>query len=225
MTFVDTPCPECQSTSPLHLPRCQFDKPPLNLTLDYLLVQAEDFHHCRPSRGYACSVCGKHARYCGHTRDQMIEALTPGRSIVHGLGDKIAGVTKEINPDNGHGAADGMGGHGEYCDCSDCIASDNFYHGGSDTDRAPAEPRWPTLEAIGLLDALDVVEKVAAGNQGKHPGRKWITKTIAHHDAKAHKHIGAAESLASDPDTGLPSRAHAALRCLMALGLELMRGR
>ncbi len=134
---------------------------------------------------------------------------------------------KDINPDNGHGAADGMGSHGEYCDCSDCIAADNFYHGGDspkDTEPAPApSSRWPTLEAIGLLEALDAVEDVAACNQGKHPGRKWLTKDISHHDAKAIKHLGTVQcGQAFDVDSGKRGRAHVALRVLMSLGLELL---
>lgn len=37
---------------------------------------------------------------------------------------------RALNPDNGHGAADGMGGHGEYCECSGCLADDRARHGG-----------------------------------------------------------------------------------------------
>lgn len=95
------------------------------------------------------------------------------------------------------------------------------------TDPAPApSSRWPTLEAIGLGDALDAIEEIAAAHQGKHPGRKWITKTVAHHDAKAIKHLSTVQCGQShDADSGLRGRAHAGLRLLMALGLELLGGR
>lgn len=91
-----------------------------------------------------------------------------------------------------------------------------------DTDPAPADSRWPTLELIGLSYALDVVEAVAADSQGKHPGTKWLTKSVAHHDAKGIKHLGHAQCGETlDHESGLPARSHATLRLLMALGLEL----
>jgi hypothetical protein len=93
-----------------------------------------------------------------------------------------------------------------------------------DTEPAPGPSRWPTLEEIGLTEALDAIEAVAAANQGKHPGCKWKTETIAHEDAKCIKHLGTAQCGAPiDNDSGLPARAHATLRLLMALGLELSR--
>lgn len=91
-----------------------------------------------------------------------------------------------------------------------------------DTDRVPADSRWPTLEAIGLGQALDLVEAVAAFNQPKHPGGKWKTQTVAHQWGKCLSHAG--RSMHGEPldhETGLPASAHAALRLLMALGLEL----
>lgn len=92
-----------------------------------------------------------------------------------------------------------------------------------DTDPAPAMPRWPTLELIGLGEALDQLEAVAAANQHKHPARKWLTQTIAHEEAKCIKHLGAAQcGEVTDHDSGLPARAHATLRLMMALGLELL---
>ncbi len=47
------------------------------LDLPFLLKQEADFHQCRPARGRICPVCQQHARYCGHTRDEMIAALLP----------------------------------------------------------------------------------------------------------------------------------------------------
>jgi hypothetical protein len=121
---------------------------------------------------------------------------------------------------------------GEYETCEVCIEQHRrtreAYKSDTDPIPPPATPsdRWPTLVAIGLVDALDEVESVAAGNQGKHPGRKWVTKSISHHDAKAIKHLGTVQcGQPFDADTGKRGRAHAALRLLMALGLELMRGR
>lgn len=92
-----------------------------------------------------------------------------------------------------------------------------------DTDPAPAVPRWPTLELIGLGEALDLVEAVAAFNQPKHPGGKWKTQSSAHQWGKCLSHAG--RSMHGEPvdeETGLPATAHAALRLLMALGLELL---
>lgn len=171
MTYVDAGCPECESTSPLHLPRCQFDTPSVNPTLEWLLAQDDDFHMCRAARGVACPVCHKHARYCGHTKADMVRSLT------------------------------------------------------NDTEPAPPGERWPTLARLGLLDSLDAIEAVAAWNQDKH-GRKWVTKTISHHDAKAIKHLGTTQCGETfDAETGLRGRAHAGLRVIMALGLELLGGR
>lgn len=105
------------------------------------------------------------------------------------------------------------------CNCDQCVPK-------RDTDRAPEGERWPTLIAIGLGDALDAVEEIAAAHQSKHPGRKWITKTVAHHDAKSIKHLSTVQcGQPRDLDSGLPGRAHAALRMVMALALELLGGR
>jgi hypothetical protein len=49
------------------------------ITLEYALRQAADFHVTRAARERICPVCGLHARYCGHTRDEMIAALLPRR--------------------------------------------------------------------------------------------------------------------------------------------------
>lgn len=151
-------CRECGLPAGEHYNKCQYDNPPGIMTLAWLEDQDHDFHQNRAARGIACPVCGKHARYCGHIKGDMVQAL-----------------------------------------------------GGQ---------RWPTLKAIGLYAALDYVERVAASNQDKH-GTKWLTKTIGWHDAKAVKHLGAAQAdQPTDPETGLSSRAHAALRLVMALGLE-----
>jgi hypothetical protein len=90
------------------------------------------------------------------------------------------------------------------------------------TEVPPAESRWPTLEMIGLSEALDLVEAVAAFNQTKHPGGKWQGQSREHQAGKALAHCGRAlHGEPSDIDTGLPHSAHAALRLLMMLGLEL----
>lgn len=117
---------------------------------------------------------------------------------------------------------------GEYQTCEACLAEHRRSRAARpDTEPAPPPApsgRWPTLEAIGLLDAIDELEKVAASNADKH-GRKWLTKSLSWHDGKAVKHLGAAQAgQPKDADTGLPSRAHAALRLVMSLALELMRG-
>ncbi len=126
----------------------------------------------------------------------------------------------------------------EYCDCDNCVAKSNWESieaspTSNETvrivsyDTMPCPPpapsgRWPILESIGILGALDEVEAVAASNADKH-GRKWITKTISHHDAKAIKHLGTVQcGEPFDHETGKRGRAHAALRLLMALGLELL---
>lgn len=161
-------CRECQQPMGEHYNLCQFDNPPGLMTLEWLLDQEVDFHTTRAARGIACPVCGKHARYCGHTREDMIQKLSGGYP---------PGLSR----------------------------------------------RWPVLASIGLFHALDYVERVAASNTDKH-GTKWLTKTISWHDAKAVKHLGAAQAdTPKDPETGLSSRAHAALRLLMALGLELRK--
>lgn len=90
----------------------------------------------------------------------------------------------------------------------------------------PLPPRLPdphpTLNLIGLGEALACVEAVAAANQAKHPGAKWAQQTLQHQDGKCISHLGRAQhGEPVDEDTGLPARAHAALRLLMALGLEL----
>jgi hypothetical protein len=70
-------CPECGDIEGVHLPRCLFDRPPVIPTLEWLKTQAADFHTREASRSIACPICHKHARYCGHTRDDMIAHLTP----------------------------------------------------------------------------------------------------------------------------------------------------
>ena len=225
MTF-DKPCPECKSTSPLHMPKCQFDFPPLNLTLEYLLKQEDDFHICRPSRGYACTVCGKHARYCGHTKAQMVDALvhasypeiTPAMSAAMGAWLALTARERQALACWFCPSCQAHIGPGESHSCP--LAEPTH-----DTEPAPPGHRWPTLEAIGLDEALDAVEAVAAANQGKHPGRKWLTKSVPHHDAKAIKHLGTVQcGQPFDSESGLRGRAHVGLRVLMALGLELLRG-
>ncbi len=81
----------------------------------------------------------------------------------------------------------------------------------------------PTLSIIGLTDALLEIEKVLAWNETeKHPNAKWKTKTIGYHDDKAVKHLNCSKfGITDDHETGLPHRAHAACRLLMALALEL----
>lgn len=83
--------------------------------------------------------------------------------------------------------------------------------------------RWPTLEAIGLGDALDAVERVTAWAQrGKHPGPKWATQTEWHQQAKLLGHLAAGmKGTAVDEDTGEHPFAHVAARALMLLGLAL----
>lgn len=92
-----------------------------------------------------------------------------------------------------------------------------------DTDPAPAPERWPTLLSIGLGDALDAIERVAAwAQQGKHPGPKWASQTVAHQASKLVGHLGRglAGELA-DEDTGEHPFAHVGARALMLLGLVL----
>lgn len=92
---------------------------------------------------------------------------------------------------------------------------------GPDTERPPGAERWPTLSMIGIAEALDVVEAVAAWNQGKHPGAKWQTQTREHQAGKALAHCGRAlHGEPNDAETGLPHTAHAALRMLMMLGID-----
>jgi hypothetical protein len=81
----------------------------------------------------------------------------------------------------------------------------------------------PTLERIGLLDALKQVEAVLAMNaNGKYKGIKWQTKNLEWHDAKAVKHLNASHcGTRLDHETGLSHRAHAACRLLMSLAHEL----
>jgi len=50
------------------------------MDLQFILRQDADFHICRQSRGRICPVCELHARYCGHTRDEMIAKLLPRRT-------------------------------------------------------------------------------------------------------------------------------------------------
>lgn len=94
---------------------------------------------------------------------------------------------------------------------------------GPATERPAAfEERWPTLQLIGLAEALDVVEAVAASNQAKHPGGKWQGQSREFHVGKSLAHAGRAlHGDALDPETELPHVAHAVLRLLMSLGLEL----
>ncbi len=95
---------------------------------------------------------------------------------------------------------------------------------GPPTERPLApEERWPTLCSMGVAEALDVVERVAAFNRkGKYPDDPWRQKSITHHDAKGlwhHARAQVGEQL--DHETNEPHRAHAILRFLMSLGLEL----
>ena len=85
--------------------------------------------------------------------------------------------------------------------------------------------RWPTLEAIGLGEALDAVERVTAWAQrGKHPGPKWAGQTMEHQTAKLLGHLSRAmKGETADEDTGEHPFAHVAARALMLLGLALKR--
>lgn len=94
---------------------------------------------------------------------------------------------------------------------------------GPATERPPAAERWPTLCSMGVEEALDAVERVASFNRnGKYPDDPWRHKTVIHHDAKGlwhHARAQVGERL--DHETNEPHRAHAILRFLMSLGLEL----
>ncbi len=95
-----------------------------------------------------------------------------------------------------------------------------------DTDPAPPEhepERYPTLHAIGLTEALDAVERVAAWAQrGKHPGGEWSTQTVSHQLAKMLGHVARGmKGEAADEDTGEHPYAHVAARALMLVGLVL----
>jgi hypothetical protein len=95
-----------------------------------------------------------------------------------------------------------------------------------DTDPAPAPSRWPTLEAIGLGDALDAVERVCAWAQrGKHLGTKWSRQTVDHQATKLCGHLcrGLYGKETADEDTGEHPFAHVAARALMLLGLVLKK--
>lgn len=83
-------CPECRHVDSKHriarhYSRCQYDNPPGLITLDWLQDQTPDFHHTSAARGIACPVCTKHARYCGHTKQEMVWALSGG-TIPHRKG-------------------------------------------------------------------------------------------------------------------------------------------
>lgn len=85
--------------------------------------------------------------------------------------------------------------------------------------------RWPTLLAIGLGDALDAVERVAAWAQrGKHPGPVWASQTTEHQTGKLLGHIARAmKGETRDEETGEPPYAHVAARALMLVGLALRK--
>jgi uncharacterized protein YggL (DUF469 family) len=59
--------------------------------LAFVLAQEPDFVHCAVARWRECPVCYRHARYCGHTRDQMIAALLPRKKCAtcEGVGTVI----------------------------------------------------------------------------------------------------------------------------------------
>jgi hypothetical protein len=70
--MTESKCLECNQSGGEHYNKCQYDNPPGLMTLEWLLEQEPDFHICKASRGMACPVCEKNARYCGHTKEQMV---------------------------------------------------------------------------------------------------------------------------------------------------------
>jgi phosphoribosyl-dephospho-CoA transferase len=50
------------------------------MDLQFAPRQDADFTSCRDARRRICPVCELRARYCGHTRDEMIATLLPRRT-------------------------------------------------------------------------------------------------------------------------------------------------